>query len=90
MDHLANAIRKCSHNNGKEWVGYLIASEIVALDKAGINVGEWSASRVERAYGCVMVGHPNPSHFYFIPKKPLREMLERAHPSALKRVGIWA
>ena len=33
MDHLQNAVKKCVRNYGKQWCGYLIPKEILALSE---------------------------------------------------------
>jgi hypothetical protein len=40
MNHRYNAIKKCNRNGpgGREWYGYLIPKEILALNAFGINI----------------------------------------------------
>lgn len=38
MNHLHNAVRKCSHNFKREWYGYLLPKEILALRDLGIKL----------------------------------------------------
>ena len=40
MNHRYNAIKKCSRNNGREWCGYLIPKEILALKSFGAGMDE--------------------------------------------------
>lgn len=38
MNHRYNAIKKCNRNGGREWYGYLIPKEILALKDLGVKI----------------------------------------------------
>jgi len=38
MNHLHNALRKCSCQHGLAWSGYLLPKEVLALHSAGVEI----------------------------------------------------
>jgi hypothetical protein len=40
MNHLHNAVRKCSHQYERNWGGYLLPKEILALRDLGVSIAQ--------------------------------------------------
>lgn len=66
MNHLHNAIKKCRHEAGREWGGYLIPKEILALADLGV---ECRKDDVKQAVYRKQNGLNHGRWFYFIANK---------------------
>jgi hypothetical protein len=71
VNHRYNAIRKCNRNRLREWCGYLIPKEILALKAFGIDI---DARDVDTAIHWKRKGINNGRWIYFMANDKFEEV----------------
>jgi len=75
---LARALRKCRHQDGRQWGGYLTVMEALALLDAGATKPSRTKESLEMRR---LQGDGQAFWFYFDAKEPLASKLRAAGPS---------